>query len=300
MSRLSVWRCLCCRAECCSSGSAGSCLRILAHRFSVEERSRFCSSAWCPHRTQRHTLTTPSTLTSDRQLQEETSRNEVEIAFTSDIICVKCQTLKGDNRTPGHARGKQARLSNWAPPQAPPGRASLKMSLCRNREPRPQDTLHALHVVHGDMMQSTREERKKDLKISLFGCLFITTFEMDIYILPQSFSSDPSTQSFCRSQRRSRWTHSPLSQENCLGEQGLGTSGVTTGLAVVPGNWRTETVCNKNCSFRLSLVGGVLMLTTAFLIRPVHTVPFAVTHLRRVYASESAACKLTFHTKNSR
>lgn len=76
----------------------------------------------------------------------------------------KHQTLKDDSRRPGHARGKQARLSNWAPPQAPSGRASLKMSLCRNKEPRPQDTLHALHAVHGDMMQSTRGEGSKNYK----------------------------------------------------------------------------------------------------------------------------------------
>lgn len=55
---------------------------------------------------------------------------------------------------------------------------------------------------------------------------------------PQSFSSDPSAQFFCRSHLRSRWTHSPLTQRNCLGEHGLGTGGrcgVTTGLTVVPG-----------------------------------------------------------------
>lgn len=72
---------------------------------------------------------------------------------------------------PGHARGKQARLSNWVTPQAPPGRASLSMSLWRNREPRPHDTLHALQAVHGDMMQSTKgEERKRiwDMYISIW------------------------------------------------------------------------------------------------------------------------------------
>lgn len=54
--------------------------------------------------------------------------------------------------------------------------------------------------------------------------------------LPQSFSSDPSTQSFCRSHLRSIWTHSPLSQGNCLWEHGLGTRGSweVTGVAVVP------------------------------------------------------------------
>lgn len=58
-------------------------------------------------------------------------------------------------KRPGHARGKHARLSNWAPPQEPPGAASLRMSLCRNREPRPQVTLQELHAVQEDMMQST-------------------------------------------------------------------------------------------------------------------------------------------------
>lgn len=61
---------------------------------------------------------------------------------------------KGGGR-PGQARGKHARLSNWAPPQDPPGTASLRTSLCRNREPRPQETLQELHAVQEDMMQST-------------------------------------------------------------------------------------------------------------------------------------------------
>lgn len=151
-----------------------------------------------------------------------------------------CLTSDSGNR-PGHARGKQARPSNWAPPQVPPGRASLRMSLCLNKEPRPQDTLHTLHAVHGDMMQSTIQERKKcgkNISISLF-CFVLLPLLQCPSILPQSFSSDPSTQSFCRSHLRSRWTHSPLLQENCLCEQGLGTWGarvVTAGLAVVPDN----------------------------------------------------------------
>lgn len=59
---------------------------------------------------------------------------------------------------PWHAWAKQDRLSNCAPPHAPPGSASLSMSLWRNREPRPQETLHLLQAVHGDMMQSPKEE----------------------------------------------------------------------------------------------------------------------------------------------
>lgn len=65
-----------------------------------------------------------------------------------------------------------------------------------------------------------------------------------IYHLPQSFSSDPSMQSLCRSHLRSLWTHSPVPQENCLGEQGLGTGGrhgVTAGLVNVPETvWRHD------------------------------------------------------------
>ena len=57
-------------------------------------------------------------------------------------------------------------------------------------------------------------------------------------LLPQCSSSEPSTQSPWRSHLRSRCTHSPLAQENCLAEQGLGTGGrtvLTAGLDVEPG-----------------------------------------------------------------
>lgn len=112
------------------------------------------------------------------------------------------------------------------------------MSLCRNKEPRPQDTLQALHAVHRDMMQSTwGEERKLDEMRYFIQPYYNFWGGHTIYILPQSFSSEPSTQSFCRSHLRSRWMHSPLAQENCFEEQGLGTSGpcgVTAGLTVVP------------------------------------------------------------------
>lgn len=63
--------------------------------------------------------------------------------------------------------------------------------------------------------------------------------EHTLQILPQSFSSDPSTQSLWRSHLWSRWTHSPLAQENCLPEQGLGICGVTAGL-LVPEKKRTH------------------------------------------------------------
>lgn len=61
---------------------------------------------------------------------------------------------------PGHARGKQGRMSNWPPAQPPPGSASLAMSLWRNREPRPQETLQRLHTVHVEMMQSTGQGKQ--------------------------------------------------------------------------------------------------------------------------------------------
>lgn len=57
------------------------------------------------------------------------------------------------------------------------------MSLCRNKEPRPQDTLHALHAVHVDMMQSTRREEKKGVTkyLRVLFCL-ITNLEVSIYL----------------------------------------------------------------------------------------------------------------------
>lgn len=75
---LSVCWHLWCRAGCCSSGSAGSCPHSHGHHSSEEEQSRFCSSVWHHHRTERRTLTTPSTLTSDRQLPKE---NETESVY---------------------------------------------------------------------------------------------------------------------------------------------------------------------------------------------------------------------------
>lgn len=58
------------------------------------------------------------------------------------------------------------------------------MSLCRNREPRPQDTLHALHAVHEDMMQSTGGEERDVKKYQYFPVLFslMNTFEVAIYL----------------------------------------------------------------------------------------------------------------------
>lgn len=99
---------------------------------------------------------------------------------------------------------------------------------------------HRTHCTHSTLSMRTwcspLEERKgmwKNISIFLF-CSVLWTLLRWPYILPQSFSSDPSTQSFCKSHLRSRWTHSPLAQENCLVEQGLGTCGETAGLAVVP------------------------------------------------------------------
>lgn len=135
-------------------------------------------------------------------------------------------------KQPGHARGKHARLSNWAPPQEPPGTASLRMSLCRNREPRPQETLQELHAVQEDMMQSTAGKEKESWFALVHNALCNVFTEYTLQILPQSFSSEPSMQSLWKSHLWSRWTHSPLEQENCLAEQGLGICGVTAGLLV--------------------------------------------------------------------
>lgn len=153
-----------------------------------------------------------------------------------EVLNTDVNVWSRENR-PWHARGKQARLSNWDPPQAPPGRASLNISLCRKREPRPHDTLHWLHGVHWDIMQSTKREQSATI---VWVCRTIFTFYLtygSLLSLPQSLSSEPSTQSLCRSHLRSKWTHSPLLHKNCFGEHGLGTRGrigVTGGVAVVP------------------------------------------------------------------
>lgn len=238
MSHLSVCRCLWYRDGCCSSGSAGSCLRSPAHHSWEEEQNRFCSSAWPHLHTERHTPTTLSTLTSDHQLQERTGESETKKSITSDTVDVKDTSWHHVQRTDldmheGNSPDCQTELHHR------PLLAELP-SVCLSAETRSPD--RRTHCKHSTLSTGTwcspLEERKgNEMRWDALFSLIIT-FEVGIlYILPQSFSSDPSTQSFCRSHLRSRWTHSPLAQENCFVEQGLGTSGpcvVTAGLTVVP------------------------------------------------------------------
>lgn len=238
MSHLSVCRCLWYRDGCCSSGSAGSCLRSPAHHSWEEEQNRFCSSAWPHLHTERHTPTTLSTLTSDHQLQVRTGESETKKSITSDIVDVKDTSWHHVQRTDldmheGNSPDCQTELHHR------PLLAELP-SVCLSAETRSPD--RRTHCKHSTLSTGTwcspLEEREgNEMRWDALFSLIIT-FEVGIlYILPQSFSSDPSTQSFCRSHLRSRWTHSPLAQENCFVEQGLGTSGpcvVTAGLTVVP------------------------------------------------------------------
>lgn len=66
------------------------------------------------------------------------------------------------------------------------------MSLCRNKEPRPQDTLQELHAVHGDMMQSTGGPEDTGLKTVLLllstsdtnGCLTTVSLVGAVHTVP--------------------------------------------------------------------------------------------------------------------
>lgn len=127
----------------------GSSRHSLSHRSWAEGWSRFCSSPSVLLHTGRHSLTTPSILTTDRPLrhrEEERSKPRTPEVGTATA----CGPF-----VPGQACRKHGRLSNWAPPQEPPGRASLRMFLWRKSDPRPHDTLHRLQDVQGDRIQST-------------------------------------------------------------------------------------------------------------------------------------------------
>lgn len=170
--------------------------------------------------------------------REDRGESETKKSITSDTVDVKDTSWHHVQRTDldmheGNSLDCQTELHHR------PLLAELP-SVCLSAETRSPD--RRTHCKHSTLSTGTwcspLEERKGN-EMS-WDALFslIITFEVGIlYILPQSFSSDPSTQSFCRSHLRSRWTHSPLAQENCFVEQGLGTSGpcvVTAGLTVVP------------------------------------------------------------------
>lgn len=170
--------------------------------------------------------------------REDRGESETKKSITSDIVDVKDTSWHHVHRTDldmheGNSLDCQTELHHR------PLLAELP-SVCLSAETRSPD--RRTHCKHSTLSTGTwcspLEERKgNEMRWDALFSLIIT-FEVGIlYILPQSFSSDPSTQSFCRSHLRSRWTHSPLAQENCFVEQGLGTSGpcvVTAGLTVVP------------------------------------------------------------------
>lgn len=170
--------------------------------------------------------------------REDRGESETKKSITSDIVDVKDTSWHHVQRTDldmheGNSLDCQTELHHR------PLLAELP-SVCLSAETRSPD--RRTHCKHSTLSTGTwcspLEEREgNEMRWDALFSLIIT-FEVGIlYILPQSFSSDPSTQSFCRSHLRSRWTHSPLAQENCFVEQGLGTSGpcvVTAGLTVVP------------------------------------------------------------------
>lgn len=170
--------------------------------------------------------------------REDRGESETKKSITSDTVDVKDTSWHHVQRTDldmheGNSPDCQTELHHR------PLLAELP-SVCLSAETRSPD--RRTHCKHSTLSTGTwcspLEERKgNEMRWDALFSLIIT-FEVGIlYILPQSFSSDPSTQSFCRSHLRSRWTHSPLAQENCFVEQGLGTSGpcvVTAGLTVVP------------------------------------------------------------------